>query len=131
LWVKAEKEHCRDVRFAHEKRKREKHERKSIESSLRSREDVSPSLLSFSLFLSPLLALPKDGSTIWDEGRRTAFLSQEHTPRQQEHAATPLERGPRSKAEERRFGARWNRGKRYEVRGKTNQDLLALLTSHL
>ena len=32
------------VRCAQEKRKREKHERKSIESSLRSREDVSPSL---------------------------------------------------------------------------------------
>ena len=51
---------------------------------------------------------PKDGSTILDEGRRTVFLlfplfqplasglrsrSQEHTPRQQEHAATPLREG--------------------------------------
>ena len=71
------------------------------------------------------LPLSKDGFMIWDDGRRTGFRSyqtldpkpqtrsspstnhyslitshgsQEHTPRRQEHAATPLERGSQIKS---------------------------------
>jgi len=83
---------------------------------------------------------------IWDDGRRTGFRSyqtldpkpqtrsspstnhyslitshgsQEHTPRRQEHAATPLERGSQIKSGLAAFQrSEWIRGKGLEARGK-------------